>query len=146
MLSQSTLNTRHNNKCTIKRGLAPEWIEVNCRSVSASEAKELLGYTAYSDGMWLEGANFQGQFKPDKPWESRDEKTGKKSRPKYRTPLEEYDAMLPKHPENKRYWEDLEALKLLCYIINGIPCLVITEGFFKAICGCTSQYAIGIYR
>jgi putative DNA primase/helicase len=42
--------------------------------------------------------------------------------------------MLPKHPENPRYWDDLEALKLLCYIINGIPCLVLTEGFFKAIC------------
>jgi putative DNA primase/helicase len=138
MQSQSTLNTRHTNECTTKRGLAPEWIEVNCRSVSASEAKELLGYTAYSDGIWLEGANFQGQFKPDKPWESRDETTGKKSKPKYRTSIGEYDVMLPKHPENPRYWDDLEALKLLCYIINGIPCLVITEGFFKAICGCSN--------
>jgi hypothetical protein len=38
---------------------------------------------------------WQMQFKPDKPWKG---ETDKKA-PKYRSPLGDYDAMLPTHPQ-----------------------------------------------
>ncbi|MES1026588.1 DUF3854 domain-containing protein, partial [Gloeocapsa sp. BRSZ] len=82
--------------------------------------------------IWLKGCNHQSQFKPDKPWK----KEGDKKAAKYRSPLGEYDAMLPTHPTDPHYWDDLEALKSKAYKINGHPCLVLTEGFFKAIAGC----------
>jgi putative DNA primase/helicase len=100
--------------------------------VTHDYASELLGYRAHSDGIWLEGDNFQGQFKPDKPW-------GEKTKPKYRSALGDYDAMLPKHPDNPQYWSDLETLKKACYQIDGHPCLLITEGFFKAVAGCSNE-------
>lgn len=136
--AQSSLNSRHDLECVKKRGLSPEWIEVNCRSVSADEASDLLGYKAYSNGIWLEGANFQGQFKPDKPWESVNSKTEKKTKPKYRSAQGEYDIMLPKHPDDPDYWDDMSALKAECYIVDGHPCVVSAEGFFKAIAGCSN--------
>jgi putative DNA primase/helicase len=129
------LNSKHYEQCTVNRGLLPEWIEINCRSVDISSASELLGYTAKSSGIWLEGTNYQGQLRPDKPWRSDDNKNEKA--PKYRSPRGEYDVMLPIHPVISNYWDDLEALKLLCYTIDGHPCLVTTEGFFKAIAGCS---------
>ena len=104
----------------------------NCRSVIANWASQRLGYTAHSDGMWLEGCNHQSQFKPDHPWKSR----GDKKAAKYRSPLGEYDAMLPKHPTDPRYWNDLEALKQQAFSIDGHPCLLLTEGFFKALMAC----------
>jgi putative DNA primase/helicase len=97
------------------------------------QATQRLGYTALSAGIWLEGSNGFGQYRPNKPWKSE----GEKKAPKYRTATkEEYDAMLPRHPHNPRYWEDLDALKKNCYHINGHPCLLITEGLFKALAGC----------
>ena len=129
------LDRHHRKELFEKRGLNSEWIEVNCRSVSSLDASELLGYKAQSDGIWLEGTNFQGQFKPDKAWKSKDEKG---HAPKYRSALGEYDAMLPIHPTISNYWDDLEALHRLCYIINGIACILLTEGFFKAIAGCSN--------
>jgi putative DNA primase/helicase len=129
------LDVRHRQELFHKRALDPDWCEVNCQSVTANQATEHLGYTAYSDGIWLEGANFQGQFKPNKPWRSPESN----KYPKYRSPLGEYDIMLPHHPDNPYYWDDLEALKANCYIIDGHPCLVITEGFFKAIALCSHE-------
>ena len=129
------LDQRHRKELFEKRGLNQEWCEVNCRSVTTERATELLGYKGQSDGIWLEGANLLGQFKPDTAWKSKDEK-GKA--PKYRSSLGEYDAMLPIHPNVPNYWDDLDALKLLCYVINGIACLILTEGFFKAIAGCAN--------
>ncbi|MEC4883745.1 MAG: DUF3854 domain-containing protein [Scytonema sp. PMC 1070.18] len=129
------IDSRHRKELFSKRGLNQQWCEVNCRSLTATQATELLGYKAHSDGIWLEGANFQGQFKPDKPWKSQDDKKS----PKYRSPLGEYDVMLPIHPENPHFWDDIEALKLKCYIIDGHPCLVTTEGFFKAIALCSHE-------
>jgi len=128
------LDKHHSQELLTRRALAPEWIAVNCRSLTAAQASDLLGYDAKSDGIWLEGTNFQGQFKPDKPWKSRDEK-GKP--PKYRSGLGEYDAMLPLHPIISNYWDDMQALKLRCYSIDGHPCLILTEGFFKALAGCS---------
>jgi putative DNA primase/helicase len=132
----SRLNDRHYRECVVKRGLNPEWIAMNARSMDAAYASERLGYSAKSDGIWLEGFNGFGQFRPNKPWKNE----GDKKAPKYRTATgEEYDAMLPKHPTNKQYWTDYVALRELAWKINGHPCLPVTEGMFKAICACSND-------
>jgi putative DNA primase/helicase len=133
--TQSTLTTWNYKECIDKRGLNPQWVFLNCRSVTANEASQRLGYTAKSDGIWLEGCNPQSQFKPDKPWKAEDDKKA----PKYRSPLGEYDAMLPIHPNNPHYWNDIAGLKEKAYKIDGHPCLLLTEGFFKALAGCASS-------
>lgn len=136
-LTANRLTDRHYKECVTNRGLCPEWIAVNCRSMDIKEASQRLGYTAQSAGIWLEGVNGFGQYRPNKPWKSVDEKKA----PKYRTATqEEYDAMLPRHPHNPGYWQDLEALKAICYQINGHPCLVLTEGLYKAIAGCSHGF------
>lgn len=114
------------------RGLLNEWSYANCRTVSADEASLYLGYTAKSGGIFFIGAGTQFQFRPDKPWKSREDKKA----PKYRTPLGEYDAFLPKHPTDKDYW-DTEKLAEHCYHINGRPYILLTEGIWKAIAGCS---------
>ncbi|MEG4213344.1 DUF3854 domain-containing protein [Microcoleus sp. S13_B4] len=116
------------------RGLLNEWSYANCRTVSADEASVYLGYTAKSGGIFFIGAGTQFQFRPDKPWKS----SGSKKAPKYRTPVGEYDAFLPQHPTDKNYWEP-ENLKQHCYRINDHPYLLITEGPFKAISGCSND-------
>ncbi len=128
------LNARHYKECVEKRGLDAQWVTLNCSSTKANVASQRLGYTAQSDGIWLEGCNHQSQFKPDKPWKSE----GDKKAPKYRSPLGEYDAILPTHPTDPNYWDDIEALKREAYKVDGHPCLVITEGFFKALAGCSN--------
>ena len=132
--AQETLNVRHYSECIEKRGLDAQWIIANSRSTTANVASQRLGYTAHSDGIWLLGCNHQGQFKPDKPWKSE----GDKKAPKYRSPLGEYDAMLPNHPSDPHFWTDIVALKQKAYKIDGHPCLVLTEGFFKALAGCAN--------
>ncbi len=130
----SQLTARHYKECTEKRGLNSQWVLANCLSVIANYATQYLGYTAKSDGIWLKGCNHQSQFKPDQPWKSE----GDRKAAKYRSPLGEYDAMLPTHPTEPHYWDDIEALKSKAYKIEGHPCLVLTEGFFKAIAGCSN--------
>lgn len=132
--TQKNLNARHYKECIDKRGLNAQWIAANCYSATADEATQRLGYTAQSDGIWLEGCNHQSQFKPDKAWK----KEADKKAPKYRSPLGEYDAMLPTHPTDPHYWDDISALKREAYKVDGHPCLVLTEGFFKAIAGCSN--------
>jgi putative DNA primase/helicase len=128
------LTDKHYTECVTKRGLAPEWIAVNCHSMTIKDATARLGYAAKSAGIWLEGVNGFGQFRPNKPWKNPEHKKA----PKYRTATaEKYDAMLPRHPHNPRYWDDFNALKQLCWSINGHPCLGLTEGLFKAIAGCS---------
>lgn len=131
----SQLTARHYSECVEKRGLNPQWVLANCLSVIANYATQYLGYTAYSDGIWLRGCNHQSQFKPDKPWK----KEGDKKAAKYRSPMGEYDAMLPTHPSDPHYWDDIEALKQKAYLVDGHPCLVLGEGFFKAIAGCSND-------
>ncbi len=142
-LSQCTVKARINNyNCIeavhsqklLERGLNPNWIESNCCSLTAQEATQRLGYPAKSGGILLKSEGIQIQFQPDKPWKSE----GEKKAAKYRSPLGDYDGMLPVHPDNPTYWDDLEALKQKCYTVDGHPCLVVTEGFFKAIVGCSS--------
>lgn len=135
---QGTSLTRdHIIQLFVQRGLDFDWVVANCRSLTAKEASKHLEYTAKSDGILLKGANNQVQFRPDVPWESKD-KNGKITKPKYRSPLGDYDVMLPAHPNNPDYWNDLEALKKQCFVIDGHPCLIVTEGMFKAISGCSN--------
>jgi len=128
------LNDRHYTELTSKRGLAPDWVSANCYSADIKQATEALGYTAKSTGILLQGRGWQMQFKPDRPWKGE----GDKKAPKYRSPLGDYDVMLPSHPTDITYWNDLEALKQHCIQINGHFYIVITEGFFKAIAGCSN--------
>ena len=128
------LNDTHYKECVEKRGLDPEWIRANCESFNKKQASERLGYPAKSEGIWLEGANGFGQYRPNQAWKSEEDKANKKPAPKYRTATgEETDAILPAHPTNRQYWEDLAALEELCWKIDGKPCIVITEGVFTAL-------------
>ena len=132
--SDRRLNDRHYRELTDKRGLAPDWVSANCYSADIKQASEALAYRAQSAGILLQGMGWQMQFKPDRPWKG----DGDKKAPKYRSPLGDYDAMLPRHPTNTTYWSDLEALKQHCIQINEHFYIVITEGFFKAIAGCSN--------
>jgi predicted P-loop ATPase len=119
-----------------ERHIPYAWALANCKSMDESEAGLMLRYPAKSPGIMLISAEYgQWQFKPKEPWASKD---GKK-KPKYRTPKDEYDAFLAQHPEIKAYWTDLEALKARCFTINGKPYILITEGGFKAIAGCSND-------
>jgi putative DNA primase/helicase len=115
------------------RGLLNDWSFTNCRTASADEASVYLGYPAKSGGILFLGKTTQFQFRPDKPWKSE----GCKKAPKYRTPVGDYDAFLPQHPTDKGYWEP-ENLKQHCYRIDDIPCIVLSEGPFKAMAGCAN--------
>ena len=128
------LNKKHSSQCFETRKLNRDWVEASCKSADLKVASEYLGYQAKSPGIIIEGANGQYQFRPDKPWS---DKQGKKA-PKYRTALgDEFDAILPKHPTDKLYWNNLPALKERCYQINDVPMLLVTEGAFKAIAACS---------
>lgn len=115
------------------RGLLNNWARATCRTVTKEEASFLLGYKAKSGGIWIGGETLQSQFRPDKPWKSKEDKKA----PKYRTPLTDhgYDAIVPTHPTDREYWEP-ENLKKVCYQLNGHPCVLATEGGIKAIAGC----------
>ena len=118
------------------RGLLNDWARATFRTVTQEEASFLLGYEAKSGGIWISGETLQGQFRPDRPWK----KEGDKTAPKCRTPLTDHgcDAIVPTHPTDKNYWEP-ENLKQHCYQVNGHPCLIISEGDFKAIAGCSND-------
>lgn len=126
------LSDRHYAHCVTERGLDPRWVEANCRSADIPTASARLGYAAKSTGILLEGVGIQIQFRPDKPWKSHDEKKA----PKYRSPLGDFDAILPKHPDIPDYWDNTEALKERCWHVDGHPCIVATEGVFTAIAPC----------
>ena len=126
---KKNLSTSHYKEIIVTREIDLDWAIANCNSIDEAEATEALGYRAKSPGILLKGAGTQVQFIPDKPWASNDGK----NKPKYRTPLGDYDAILPNHPEESFYWFDKEKLKQRAYQIDGNPCLVITEGMFKAI-------------
>jgi putative DNA primase/helicase len=120
---------------TERRGIDMKWAIANCRRVSDRGAELYLGYPSKSPGILFVGNGTQSQFRPDEPWAGADGK-----RPKYRTPTSSeigYDAFLPKHPTSARYW-DVELLKQHCWKIDGIPFIILTEGVFKAIAGCSN--------
>jgi phage/plasmid-associated DNA primase len=122
-----------------KRGLLNDWAQVMCRSLTKEEASFLLGYEAKSGGIWISGETLQAQFRPDKPWKSSSDKKDKPA-PKCRTPLTDHgcDAIVPTHPYIPDYW-DTANLEKYCYQFNGHPCLIITEGHFQALAGCSND-------
>src|SRR4028118_771680 len=125
------LTAEHQAQILARRIPLP-WAVANCKSFDISTATLMLRYEAFSAGIMLMSDEYgQWQLRPDEPWASKD---GKK--PKYRTPKDEYDAFLAKHPEIEGYWRDLDALRARCFTINGKPYILITEGGFKAIAGC----------
>ncbi len=116
----------------LARHIPLPWAVANCKSFEIENATLMLRYEAKSAGIMLMSDEYgQWQLRPDEPWAS---KNGKK--PKYRTPKDEYDAFLAKHPEIEGYWKDLDALRARCFTINGKPYLLLTEGGFKGIVGC----------
>jgi hypothetical protein len=118
-----------------ERALLNDWARSSSRSVTADEASFRLGYTAKSGGILFIGQNGQVQFRPDKPWKN----NGEKKPPKYRSPLGEFDAFLPPSPDNPLYWE-IENLKRQAFYLNDHPYILITEGIFKAIAGCSNGF------
>lgn len=133
-----SLIAKHYKECVEKRGLDPRWVTANCFSIDKETAIKKLGYpNILSGGIWLEGEQGIGHFKPDIPWKIKNEKTGKKKLTKYIN-SQNYDAFLPKNPDDKEYWINLEGLKLKCIIINNHPYVLATEGVFKAIASCSN--------
>jgi putative DNA primase/helicase len=128
------LSARHQENIT-KRGLLNNWARSTSKTVTAEEASFHLGYTAKSGGILFIGQNEQVQFLPDKAWK----KDGEKKPPKYRSPLGEFDAFLPPSPDNPLYWE-IENLKRQAFYLNDHPYILITEGIFKAIAGCSNGF------
>ncbi len=132
------LATKHQSDIQA-RGLLNDWSKAVWRTVAKEEATFLLGYEAKSGGIWFHGETLQGQLRPDKPWKSPTDPANKKA-PKYRTPLTDHgcDALVPTHPYIPDYW-DMENLKKSCYQVNGHPCLVLTEGPFQTLSGCSNN-------
>jgi putative DNA primase/helicase len=129
------LNSDHYGQITIDRGIDRGWAGASCQSTDIAKATVMLGYPAKSPGIMLMSAEYgQWQFRPDIPWASRHGGLP----PKYRTPKGEYDVFLASHPEIKSYWADLDALKARCFTINDKPYLLIAEGGFKSISGCSN--------
>jgi putative DNA primase/helicase len=119
------------NNLYIERGLDIGWTIDNVKRISQADATKLLGYRAPSDGLWLQGHGEYGQFRPDTPWKDKDGKVSK-----YLTP-KKWGAMFPARGELGNYWTDLEELKKHCLKIDGHDYVLTTEGFFKAIAGCS---------
>jgi predicted P-loop ATPase len=136
-----TLNSKHYKQLIELRKIPAAWAIANCWSASIEQASELLGYMAHSSCIALQGDGWQIQVRPDKPWKAAEGEESKKKAPKYRSPLGDYDAMLPSHPEDKQFWRNYEALKEHCIDINGKLHVLVTEGFFKAIVGCAHGIA-----
>ena len=114
------------------RGLLNPWARECSFSASIAQAS-LYGISTKSAGILFIGQNGQVQFRPD----VREPKRGKKEPPKYLTPVGEFDAFLPPSPDNPLYWE-IEALKREAFYINDVPYILLTEGVFKALAGCSN--------
>ncbi len=114
------------------RGLLNPWARACCHSASIAQAS-LYGISTKSAGILFIGQNGQVQYRPD----IREPKRGKKESPKYLTSVGEFDAFVPPSPDNPLYWE-IEALKREAFYINDVPYIVLTEGVFKALAGCSN--------
>ena len=116
-----------------RRGLLNPWARECSHSASIEQASFYLGYPVKSAGILFIGKNGQVQFRPD----VREPKKGKKEPPKYLSPSGEFDALLPPSPDNPLYWE-IESLKREAFYINDHPYILLTEGVFKALAGCSN--------
>jgi len=115
------------------RGLLNPWARECSFSASIAQAS-LYGISAKSAGILFIGQNGQVQYRPD----IREPKRGKKEPPKYLTSVGEFDAFVPPSPDNPLYWE-IESLKREAFYINDVPYILITEGVFKALAGCSNS-------
>ncbi|MEG4577571.1 phage/plasmid primase, P4 family [Microcoleus sp. N3A4] len=116
------------------RDLLNKWAREGCHSASIAQASHYLGYSVKSAGILFMGQNGQVQFRPD----IAEKRPGKKKPLKYLSPLGEFDALLLPSPDNPLYWE-IEALKREAFYINDVPYILITEGVFKALAGCSND-------
>ncbi|MEG4589091.1 DUF3854 domain-containing protein [Microcoleus sp. MOSTC5] len=114
------------------RGLLNPWARECSFSASIAQAS-LYGISTKSAGILFIGQNGQVQYRPD----IREPKRGKKEPPKYLTSVGEFDAFVPPSPDNPLYWE-IEALKREAFYINDVPYILLTEGVFKALAGCSN--------
>ena len=114
------------------RGFLNNWARACCHSASIAQASLYLGKTVKSAGILFMGVNGQVQYRPDTP---KKKKNGKDQ--KYDSPTGQFDALLPPSPDNPLYWE-IEALKREAFYINDVPYILLTEGVFKAIAGCSN--------
>ncbi|MEG4918556.1 DUF3854 domain-containing protein, partial [Microcoleus sp. B7-D4] len=114
------------------RGLLNPWARECSFSASIAQAS-LYGISTKSAGILFIGQNGQVQFRPN----IREPKRGKKEPPKYLTSVGEFDAFVPPSPDNPLYWE-IEALKREAFYINDVPYILLTEGVFKALAGCSN--------
>jgi putative DNA primase/helicase len=115
------------------RGLLNNWARACCVSVTAAQASHYLGYRVKSAGILFMGQNGQVQFQPD----IAETKPGRKKPLKYLSPVGEFDAFLPPSPDNPLYWE-IESLKREAFYINDVPYILLTEGVYKALSGCSN--------
>ena len=115
------------------RGLLNPWARACCVTASIAQASLYLGYSVKSAGILFMGQNGQKQYRPD----IEEKRPGKKKPLKYLSPSGEFDAFIPPSPDNPLYWE-IEALKREAFYINDVPYILLTEGVFKALAGCSN--------
>lgn len=142
------LNQRDYNKHVIERGIEEDWVKANCRSVDTKGAadwlygNEKLAKDIPYTGIIIEGANGQGQYRPDTAYRTKSMTKKDKVLKYHSRPREEYDIMLPIHPDDKYFWDFSEEIKQnYCYTIQGNPYLILTEGLFKAMVGMINGFA-----
>jgi putative DNA primase/helicase len=114
------------------RELLNDWARECCVSANIAQA-ELYGIGAKSAGILFMGKNGQVQYRSD----IAQKRPGEKKPRNYLSPVGEFDALLPPSPDNPLYWE-IEALKREAFYINDVPYILLTEGVFKALAGCSN--------
>ena len=115
------------------RGLLNPWARACCHSASIAQASHYLGYSVKSAGILFMGQNGQFQLRANVA----QKRPGRKKPVSYLTPQGEFDAFVPPSPDNPLYWE-IEALKREAFYINDVPYILLTEGVFKALAGCSN--------
>ena len=130
-ISEKFLTPEHETQIT-GRGLLNPWARACCHSASIAQAS-LYGISTKSAGILFMGQNGQKQYRPD----IAEKRPGKKKPLKYLSPSGEFDALLPPSPDDPLYWE-IEALKREAFYINDVPYILLTEGVFKALAGCSN--------
>ena len=114
------------------RELLNPWARACCHSASIAQAS-LCGISSKSPGILFIGQNGQFQLRANVP----EKRPGRKKPVSYLTPVGEFDAFVPPSPDNPLYWE-IESLKREAFYINDVPYIVLTEGVFKALAGCSN--------
>jgi hypothetical protein len=117
-----------------KRGANPEWVKANISWISKKEAEERLGYDPLHDGHWIEGAIGIGQFRPKEPFTNKDGQEAKYITRK--AELGGVDIIAPSYPHDPEFWGSEQKIKQKAIYKDGVPCVGVTEGGFKALYLC----------